>query len=95
MTVRQDDLSRWVGRALQAGGLISIGIVGVGVVFGLESVTRAGLLVVVLTPIGRLAAAGAAFIRHGEVRYAIATSVVLALLVGGLVVAATTPGLGS
>lgn len=95
MTVRQDDLSRWVSGALQVGGLVSIGIVAVGVVFGLEVVTRAGLLVVVLTPIGRLTAAGAAFLRHGERRYASATAIVLALLLAGLAVAALAPRLGT
>ncbi len=95
MTVRHDDLSRWVGGALQVGGLISIAIVAVGVVLGQEAVTRAGLLVVVLTPIARLAAAGAAFLRQGELRYAIASAVVLALLLGGLLVAALAPRLGS
>jgi uncharacterized membrane protein len=91
MTVRRDELSHWVSAALQVGGLISIGIVAVGVVLGLDAVTRAGLLVVVLTPIGRLTAAGAAFLRHGERRYAFATAVVLALLLGGLAVAALAP----
>lgn len=93
--MRRDDVTRWVSGALQVGGLVSIGIVAVGVVLGQEAVTRAGLLVVVLTPIGRLAAAGAAFLRHGELRYAIASSVVLALLVGGLAVAIATAGSGS
>lgn len=94
MTIRRDDLSRWVSVALQVGGLVSIGIVAVGVIIGQEAVTRTGLLVVVLTPIGRLVAAGAAFLRHGELRYAIASSVVLALLVGGLAVAIATAGSG-
>lgn len=92
MTVRRDDLSRAVSGALQVGGLLSIGIVAVGVVFGLEAVTRLGLLVVVLTPIGRLAAAGAAFLRHRELRYAAATGVVLTLLVAGLLLAVATGG---
>ena len=95
MTMRHDDLSRWVSSALLVGGLISIGIVAVGVLLSLEAVTRAGLLVVVLTPIGRLVAAGAAFLRHGERRYAAATGVVLALLVGGLAVAALAPRVGA
>lgn len=95
MTVRRDDLSRWVSGALLVGGLVSVAIVAIGVAFSLEAVTRAGLLVVVLTPIGRLAAAGAAFLRHGELRYAVASSVVLALLVGGLAVAVLTAGSGS
>lgn len=95
MTMRRDEVTRWVSGALQVGGLVSIGIVAVGVVLGQEAVTRAGLLVVVLTPIGRLAAAGAAFLRQGELRYAIASSVVLALLVGGLAVAIATAGSGS
>jgi uncharacterized membrane protein len=95
MTVRRDDLSRWVGGSLQVGGLLSIAIVAVGVVLGQAAVTRAGLLLVVLTPIARLAAAGAAFLRHGELRYAIASAVVLALLVGGLAVAVATAGSGS
>ena len=95
MTARRDDLSRWVSGALQLGGLLSIGIVAVGVIFSLEAVTRAGLLVVVLTPIGRLAAAGAAFLRHRELRYAAATGVVLSLLVAGLIVAIATSGAGS
>lgn len=95
MTVRRDDLSRWVSGALLVGGLVSVAIVAIGVAFSLEAVTRAGLLVFVLTPIGRLAAAGAAFLRHGELRYAVASSVVLALLVGGLAVAVLTAGSGS
>lgn len=92
MTVRRDDLSRGVSGALQVGGLVSIGIVAIGVVFSLEAVTRVGLLVVVLTPIGRLTAAGAAFLRHRELRYAAATAVVLTLLVGGLLIAVATGG---
>ncbi|MGZ8563094.1 MAG: DUF1634 domain-containing protein [Candidatus Limnocylindria bacterium] len=95
MTVRQDDLSRWVSGVLQIGGLISIGIVAVGVVLGLDAVTRAGLFVVLLTPIGRLTAAGAAFLRHRERKYAFATAVVLALLLSGLAVAALAPRVGS
>ena len=95
MTVRRDDLSRWVSGALQVGGLLSIGIVAIGVLFSLEAVTRAGLIVVVLTPIGRLAAAGAAFVRHRELRYAAAAAIVLVLLIGGLVVAIATSGMMS
>lgn len=95
MTARRDDLSRWVSGALQVGGLASIGIVAIGVVFNLEAVTRTGLLVVVLTPIVRLIAAGAAFLRHRELRYATATALVLVLLVGGLVIAIATSGSGS
>ena len=94
MTARHDDLSRWVSSALQVGGLLSIGIVAIGVVFSLEAVTRVGLLLVVLTPIGRLAAAGAAFVRHRERRYAAASGVVLTLLVGGMLVAVATSGRG-
>ena len=90
MTARRDDLSRWVSGALQVGGLVSIGIVAIGVVFSREAVTTVGLLVVVLTPIGRLTAAGAAFLRHGELRYAAASVIVLALLVGGLAIAIAT-----
>jgi uncharacterized membrane protein len=95
VTVRRDDLSRWVSGALLVGGLVSIAIVAIGVVFSLEAMTRAGLLVVVLTPIGRLTAAGAAFLRHREVRYAGATAIVLSLLVGGLVIAIATSGSGA
>jgi uncharacterized membrane protein len=95
VTMRRDDLSRWVSGALQVGGLVSIGVVAIGVVFSLEAVTRAGLLVVVLTPIARLTAAGAAFLRHRELRYAAAAAIVLALLVGGLALAIATSGLGS
>ncbi len=94
MTPRQDDLSRWVSGALQVGGLLSIGVVAIGVLFGLDVVTRAGLVLVVLTPIGRLAAAGSVFLRHGELRYAAATGVVLTLLVGGMLVAFVTAGQG-
>ena len=90
MTTRRDDLSRWVSGTLLVGGLLSIGIVAVGVVFSLEAVTRVGLLVVVLTPIGRLTAAAAAFLRHRELRYAAASAIVLALLVGGLAIAIAT-----
>lgn len=95
MTVREDDLSRWVGGALLAGGLISIGIVAAGVVLSIDAITRAGLLVVLLTPIGWLTAAAAAFLRHGERQYAFATAVVLVLLLGGLAVAAVAPRIGS
>lgn len=94
MTEPHDDLSRWVSGALQVGGLLSIGVVAIGVLFSLDAVTRAGLLLVVLTPIGRLSAAGAAFLRHGERRYAAATGVVLFLLVGGMLVAFVTAGKG-
>lgn len=95
MTARHDDLSRWVSAALQVGGLLSIGMVAVGVLFSLEGMTRAGLLVVVLTPVGRLAAAGLAFLRHGERRYAAASGVVVTLLVGGMLVALLTAGRGT
>ncbi len=90
-----DELSRWVGGALMAGALISITVVATGVLLGVDSMTRAGLLLVVLTPMGHLAAAAAAFVRRRERRYAIAALVVLSLLAGGLAVAALTPGLGS
>ena len=83
-----DDLSRWVGGALLAGAAISIAAVATGVLLGIGSITRAGLLLVVLTPMGHLAAAVAAFARHRERRYAIAALVVLTLLAGGLAVAA-------
>jgi uncharacterized membrane protein len=95
VTVRRDHLSRWVSGALQVGGLVSIAIVAIGVVFNLGAVTRVGLFVVVLTPIARLAAAGAAFLRHRERRYAAATAIVLALLVGGLAIAIVSSGSGS
>ena len=94
MTARHDDLSRWVSSALQVGGLLSIGIVAIGVVFSVEAVTRLGLLVVVLTPVGRLAAAGVAFVRHRELRYAAASGVVFTLLVGGMLIAVATSGRG-
>lgn len=82
-----DQLSSWVGGALLAGAAISIAVVGIGVLLGIGSITRAGLLLVVLTPMGHLAAAAAAFARHRERRYAIVALVVLCLLVGGLAVA--------
>lgn len=94
MTARHDDLSRWVSSALQVGGVLSIGIVAIGVVFRIEAVTRLGLLLVVLTPVGRLAAAGVAFLRHRELRYAAASGVVITLLVGGMLVAVATSGRG-
>ena len=94
MTARHDDLSRWVSSALQIGGLISIGIVAIGVLFSSETVTRIGLLVIVLTPVSRLAAAGMAFLRHRELRYAAASGIVLTLLVGGMLVAVATSGRG-
>jgi uncharacterized membrane protein len=94
MTPPHDDLSRWVSGALQVGGLLSIGVVATGVLLSLDAVTRAGLVLVVLTPIGRLSAAWAVFLRHGERRYAAATAVVLALLVGGMLVAFLTAGRG-
>lgn len=89
-----DELSRWVGGALLAGAVISIAVVATGVLLGIGSITRAGLLLVVLTPMGHLAAAAAAFVRHRERRYAIVALVVLSLLVGGLAVAALTSPLG-
>lgn len=94
MSARHDDISRWVSSALQVGGLLSIGIVAIGVVFSVEAVTRLGLLVVVLTPVGRLAAAGVAFVRHRELRYAAASGVVFTLLVGGMLIAVATSGRG-
>jgi uncharacterized membrane protein len=90
VTIRRDDLSRWVSATLLVGGLLSIGIVAVGVLFSLEAVTRVGLVVVVLMPIGRLTVAGAAFLRHRELRYAAASAIVLALLLGGLAIAIAT-----
>ena len=90
-----DDLSRWVGGGLLAGAFISIAVVAAGVVLGVGSITRAGLLLVVLTPMGHLAAAAAAFVRHRERRYAIVALVVLSLLAGGLAAAALTSGLGN
>lgn len=89
-----DDLSRWVGAALLAGAAISIAVVGIGVLLGIGGITGAGLLLVVLTPMGHLAAAVAAFARHRERRYAIAALVVLSLLAGGLAVAAVASPLG-
>lgn len=89
-----DDLSRWVGGALLAGAAISIAVVAAGVLLGIGSITRAGLLLVVLTPMGHLAAAAAAFVRHRERRYAIVALVVLSLLAGGLAVAALASPLG-
>lgn len=85
-----DDLSRWVGAALLAGAASSIALVAAGVLLGTAGITHAGLLLVVLTPVGHLAVAAAAFARHGERRYAAAALVVLSLLVGGLAVAALT-----
>jgi hypothetical protein len=89
-----DELSRWVGGALLAGAALSIGVVAAGVLLGIGSITRAGVLLVVLTPMGHLAAAAAAFVRHRERRYAIVALVVLLLLAGGLGVAALAAPLG-
>ena len=94
MTARHDDLSRWVSGALQVGGLVSVGVVAIGVLSGLGAVTQVGLVLVVLTPVARLSAAGAVFLRHRELRYATATGVVLTLLVGGMLVALATSGRG-
>jgi hypothetical protein len=90
----RDELSTWVGGALLAGAAISIAVVGAGVLLGIGSITGAGLLLVVLTPMGHLAAAAAAFVRHRERRYAIAALVVLAMLAGGLAVAALASPVG-
>lgn len=89
-----DELSRWVGGALLAGAAIAIAVVAAGVVLGIGSITRAGVLLVVLTPMGHLAAAAVAFARHRERRYAIVALVVLSLLAGGLAVAALASSVG-
>lgn len=89
-----DDLSRWVARALAVGAVASIALVIAGTMFGMASITRAGLLLLVLSPMGHLAAAAAAFVRHGERRYAVAAAIVLALLGAGLAIAAATPTIG-
>lgn len=89
-----DDLSRWVGRTLAIGAVASIAVVTAGTLLGLASITRAGLLLVVLTPMAHLAAAAAAFVRHGERRYALAAAVVLALLGAGLAIAAAATTIG-
>lgn len=89
-----DDLSRWVGGALLAGAIASMAVVATGVLLGIASITRAGLLLVILSPMGHLAAAAAAFAWHGERRYAIVALVVLLLLAGGLAIAALTSSIG-
>ncbi|MDP9467712.1 MAG: DUF1634 domain-containing protein [Chloroflexota bacterium] len=89
-----DELSRWVGGALLAGAAISIAVIAAGVLLGIGSITRAGVLLVVLTPMGHLAAAAVAFVRRRERRYAIAALVVLLLMVGGLAVAVLASQLG-
>lgn len=83
-----DDLSRWVGATLLAGAAASVAVVAAGVLLGIASITYLGLFLVVLTPMAHLAAASAAFVRHGERRYAIVALMVLSLLAGGLAVAA-------
>jgi hypothetical protein len=90
----RDELSSWVGGALLAGAVISVAVVGTGVLLGIGSITRAGLLLVVLTPMGHLAAAAAAFVRLRERRYAIVALVVLSMLAGGLAVAALASHVG-
>jgi uncharacterized membrane protein len=51
------------------------------------SIVSLGLLLLALTPVAQLVAAVAAFVRRGEQRYVVVSSVVLALLLVGIVTA--------
>lgn len=89
-----DELSRWVGGTLALGAIASFVTVAVGVVLDLASITSAGLLLLVLTPIGHLLAALAAFVRGREVRYALAAATAVALLAGTIALAAFSAKIG-
>ncbi|MEO6058928.1 MAG: hypothetical protein ABIQ05_03000, partial [Candidatus Limnocylindria bacterium] len=76
------------------GAIASFVTVAVGVVLDLASITSAGLLLLVLTPIGHLLAALAAFVRGREVRYALAAATAVALLAGTIALAAFSAKIG-
>jgi len=89
-----DELSRWVGGTLALGAVASFATVAVGVVLDLGSITAAGLLLLVLTPMGHLLAALAAFVRRREVWYALAAATAVALLLGAMALAAFSATIG-
>lgn len=93
-TELRDEVSRWVGAALATGVVASVGVVAVGIVTNLASITTAGLLLLVMTPVGHLLAALGAFVRRGERRYAIAAAAAVALLAGAMALAAFSTMIG-
>lgn len=93
-TPARDEVSDWVGGTLAVGATASFAVVAVGVVLDLASITTAGLLLLVLTPMGHLLAALLAFVRRRERRYALAAATALALLVGAMAVAALSATIG-
>lgn len=52
---------------------------------GPQAMIQAGLLLLLLTPVARVVAAGWAFLKEGERRYALVSAAVLALILAGLV----------
>lgn len=89
-----DEVSSWVGGALTLGALAAFAVVAAGVVLDLGGVIMAGLLLLVVAPIGQLLVALVALARARERRNALAAGAAMALLVGALALAAASATMG-
>ena len=94
MMAEPHDTERTLGRVLSVGTRVSTALLAAGLVtalFGVGPASRAllgaGLLVLMSTPIARVAVSVAEFARGREWWFVLCTLVVLALLVGSLIVA--------
>jgi Protein of unknown function (DUF1634) len=74
----------WV---LTAGVFTSGALLLLGLSFGLEPLLRAGVLLLMLTPVARVLVLTIGLFREGDRRFAFVSFVVLAILVAGIVVA--------
>jgi len=84
-----------IGRILRAGALVSTGLLSAGLVLSLSAsgdavaarLTSIGLIVLIATPVARVAASVFEYARQRDWLFVLLTSTVLAILLGSLLVA--------
>ena len=89
-----DRLERWVGKILTAGVLASTGLLAAGLLLQLVGVglgtaaalTNAGLIVLMATPVARVAVSVIEYSLERDWLFAMLTTTVLVILLGSLVV---------